>query len=1131
MTTTTRTASQRDYACYMLALTVAAAGLPAPVQAAEIPDIPLQASIATEPNVTMILDDSGSMHFEIMPDDYTPGGTYYVFPRADNVYGPSDYTNNVATINDAQAYAALARSPQVNTIYYNPGITYTPWSRADGSLFPNAPPGCAPHNPVNAGAGCRNLVTNMARNGATWRACTSAGNCPGTTNTPNFWTATYYWHNGGDIWTRANYTQRQIRNTTPNYNGEGRANRSDCNAGTCTFAQEIQNFANWYTYYRSRVLTARAGIGKAFSAQDSGLRVGFAAINKASTNVDGSNHSTLISGVRKFEGDNRSNFFGNLYNHQIPAAGTPLRRALDDIGRYYSRTDNRGPWSSTPGDAGGTTLACRQSYAILMTDGYWSEGAEFEATGAARNDNDSVDGSLINGPNGQSLRFRGISPFRDGRNNTLADVAAHYWKTDLHPTLTNAVPTSVSNPAFWQHMVTFGVGLGVSGTVNPTTAFNAIDTTPPPTITWPDPVGNNPAKLDDLLHAAVNSRGAFFSAQNPTQFANALTGMLNEISERKSSSASVSINSSRVSASSLVFSSSYNTRGWSGELEAYGVTSSGVGATAKWKASEEIPSPHTDRKIWTMSGGNKGSFQWSNLSSDDQTAIGSANVLNYLRGDRSQEKLTKNDPNGTYRHRTNLLGDIVHSSPVFDKDTNTVFVGANDGMLHAFYAETGVERFAYVPSAMLQKIGQLSDPAYTHKFFVDGEMDIGRKSDTFLEKTYLVATLGRGGKGLFALDVTKPSSFGADNIAWEYFKTDDNDLGHMLGKPIVARMNNGSAVAIVGNGYNSASGRAVLYLFDLKNGTILKKFDTAVSGDNGLAGPGVFDQDGDGRIDYIYAGDLKGNVWKFDVSAKESSAWTHSKLFTALDASNNPQPITAPINAFVNYVHDDKHHAGKRFVFFGTGAYFREGDPNSKATQTWYGLIDEGSAIAGRGSLWQGGITSTFNADGLPARAFKEAVKEDNKFVLEANKRGWYIDLTDPSSGAKGERMTTGSVLLRMTEPTLIASSIIPVADDPCQPGGSGYVNVINAFTGGRLTTSPFVLTNGGNNANVGSLDFGIGMPSAASVMISGAEKGKLIVGGTGSPTGKLVASGTGTEINTGAAPSGRISWRETTGQ
>jgi len=1126
MKTTTKTLSPwRGKIFYSLAMALSASLLLTPLQAAEIPDTPLQASITTDPNVVMILDDSGSMHFEIMPDEYTPGSTYYVFPRAANVYGPSDYNNNVATINDAEAYAALARSPQVNTIYYNPGITYTPWSRADGSLFPNAPPGCAPHNPVNAGAGCRDLLTNMARGNATWRACTSAGNCPGTTNTPNFWTATYYWHNGGNIWTRANYTQRQIRNTTPSYTGEGRENRSDCNAGTCTFAQEIQNFANWYTYYRSRVLTARAGIGKAFSAQGSGLRVGFAAINKASTNVDGVNHRTLISGVRKFEGNDRSNFFGTLYNHPIPAAGTPLRRALDDIGQYYSRTDNRGPWSSTPGVAGGTTLACRQSYAILMTDGYWSEGAEFEATGAARNDNDSVDGSVITGPNGQSLRFRGISPFSDGRNNTLADVAAHYWKNDLYPDLPNAVPTSASNPAFWQHMVTFGVGLGVTGSIDPASAFNAIDAQPPQTITWPNPVGSNPGKLDDLLHASVNSRGAFFSAQNPTDFANALTNMLNEIAERKSSSAAVSINSSRIGTNSLIFSSSFNTRGWSGELEAYGVTSSGIALTPKWKASEKIPSPHASRKIWTMSGGSGGSFQWSNLSSADQTAIGDEDILNYLRGDRTKEKKTEKDTDGLYRYRANLLGDIVHSSPVFDKDTNTVFVGANDGMLHAFYAETGVERFAYIPSPMLQKIGQLSNPAYTHKFFVDGEMDIGRKSDTFLPKTYLVATLGRGGKGLFALDVTTPSSFGASNIAWEYFNATDNDLGYMLGKPIIARMNDGSVVAIVGNGYNSSNGRAVLYLFNLTNGSV-KKFDTGIGGDNGLASPGVFDQDGDGRIDYIYAGDLKGNVWKFNVSSKTSSSWTHSKLFTALDAANNPQPITAPVTAFVNYQHDDKYHAGKRFVFFGTGAYFREGDPNSKTVQTWYGLIDEGSSISGRGALWQGGITSTFSADGLPARAFKAASEDNMK-----DKQGWYVDLINPDAVAKGERMTTASVLLRMNEPTLIASSIIPVADDPCQPGGTGYINVLNAFTGGKLKESPFVLTNGGNNSSVGSLDFGIGMPSAASIMISGPGKGRLIVGGTGSSSGKLVATGSGTEMNTGKPPEGRISWREITGQ
>jgi len=1090
--------------------------------AADIPTVPLQANVSTDPNVMMILDDSGSMQFEIMPDDYTPGDTFYVFPRATGVYGSSDYNNYVATVDTTKAFAKLTRSPQVNTIYYNPGITYTPWAKQDGSLYPPASKTCALHNPMRSGttaAYCRNLTANMTNyNSNYWFSCTSTADssCSSTNSAKTFWPATYFWYNGGGVWDASHYTTREIRSTTTSYSGEGRSARTDCTGGVCTYDQEIQNFANWYSYYRSRVLTARAGIGRAFSAQGTGLRVGFAAINEGSSSIDGVSTTTLISGVRQFSGTDRSNFFSDLYGHTIPAAGTPLRKALDAAGQYYSRTDDKGPWSSTPGTTGGTLYACRQSYSILMTDGYWSEGntAYEAATSAAKNDNDSTDGTTITGPNSQSLKFTAVSPFTDGRDNTLADVAAYYWKRDLNTNLTNAVPTSTRDPAFWQHMVTFGVGLGVNGSVDPDTAFNAIGKTSP-TITWPTPFGSNPGKLDDLLHASVNSRGAFFSAKDPQEFAAALTAMLNDIADRKSSSGSVSANSTRLTTSSLVFSGSFNTADWSGELAAYQITASGVTSTPAWEASSLIPA-YGSRKIFTITGGNKKEFLWSNLGATDLTALSSQAIVDYLRGDRSQE--TSNG--GTLRKRKTLLGDIVNSSPVYQKSTKTVYVGANDGMLHAFSTETGVERFAYIPSPMLAKMKSLSDSTYTHQFYVDGDMEIADKSDTGLSKSYLVGTLGRGAKGLYALDITTPTSFGASNIAWEYVDSSDKNLGYMLGKPVYARMNDGSDVVILGNGYNSTNGTAVLYIINLETGAA-KTIDTGIGSDNGLATPGVVDDNGDGYIDYIYAGDLKGNVWKFDVSGSSTASWTGSIFFTAKDSNNLAQPITSEITSSVNYLTSDPN-AGKRYIFFGTGAYFRKTDPDDKSVQTWYGLIDNGSAISGRSLLKKRTLASEFTADGKPARSFSEAKDNDMK-----DQSGWYLDWINADGTTKvGERMVTASALYRLTEPTLLGSSIIPKADDPCQPGGTGYINAINAFTGGSLKASIFTFTTSPGSSTVGSLDFGVGMPSQASLFVGDSTTGQIVVSGTGDSTGTAGSLPKGKGFIPGDK-SGRIYWRE----
>lgn len=1072
-------------------------------EAVTIPLVPLQAINSAEPNIMMILDDSGSMQWEAMPDNMVY--SYYIYPRPNNLYGGTTYANEAVDTNLNNRYARVMRSSAHNKIYYDPTITYRPWSYADGTLWPNANPTAAYHNPANTALGTRNLTTDLTEY-ATWQN-------DGGTNTRNqtYFPATYFKYNGGNMWNAGSYTRVEIKPANAPFTKA--TTRTDCAGTTCTYAEEIQNFANWYTYYRSRILTARAGIGRAFSLQGNNIRVGFGSINKGSATIDGVATPTVISGVRQFTGTDRSNFFSQLYNWTIPAAGTPLRAALDNVGKYYKRTDDKGPWSSTPGVSGGTDYTCRQSYTIMMTDGYWNGSG---ASAPANANNDGTSGPTQSGPNGQTYSYSAVSPFTDSVPDTLADVAMYYWKNDLRPDLANQVPTNYLDPAFWQHMVTFGVGLGVTGSVNATAAFDAIQTGA--TINWPNPhTGGNPALLDDLLHASVNGRGGFFSAQNPKEFADSLTATLNAIAQRSGSAASIAANSSQISTNTKVFNAKFDTSRWSGELDAYAVTSTGVANTPSWTASSNIPAPGA-RKIFTKSGSSVVSFLFSNLSATDQGYLVNADNVNYLRGDRSKERQN----GGTLRNRTSILGDIVDSTPAYVSENDTLFVGANDGMLHAFNATTGVEQFAYIPSAVLPRLVNLTYPAYSHEYFVDGDIAVSSRTQT-PNNNYLVATLGRGGKGLFALNVTTPSSFGAGNLLWEYFNASDNDLGYMLGAPIIARMNDGSVVAIVANGYNSSSGKAVLYIFDLATGSILKKFDTGVGSDNGLAAPGVYDVDNDGDIDVIYAGDLKGNLWKFDVSSNTPSAWgfafmsgtTPLPFFVATDSLGNRQPITAPVSVAKNSVTSDANY-GKRFIYVGTGSYFRNGDTADSSVQSLYGLIDQNYRIPGRGNLTPRTVELQGVQSNMPVRVFSESTPGDM-----TNKDGWYIDLKTAGGVAEGERIVTAAQAYQLAEPTLIFSSIIPI-DDPCQPGGRGYVNAINPFTGGRLSTGFFDLNANRNftddllsNRVVGSVDLGIGMPSQPKIV-----GGRLVVGGS---SGKIGDIG----INTGAKKTRRISWRE----
>ncbi|SDX64909.1 type IV pilus assembly protein PilY1 [Allochromatium warmingii] len=667
---------------------------------------------------------------------------------------------------------------------------------------------------------------------------------------------------------------------------------------------------------------------------------------------------------------------------------------------------------------------------------------------------------------------------------------------------------------------------------------------------WGGFIDKNDNDLPDLDYEwDANNDGVpdtYFLVQNPLKLEEALKRALDNIVDRTASASNVTSNSMQLNTDTFVFKSIFNSVSWSGNLLAYTIDSiTDAIDLPSWRASENVPVPSARRIFITGSNGETTAFSWSNLSASDKTALINEDVLNYLRGSRSDEQQN----GGTLRDRaySNVLGDFVHSSPVYVKDTETVYLGGNDGMLHAFDTSDGTELFAYIPSAVINKLEQITRVNYNHQYFVDGEIVVSDQSQTN-DSNYLVAALGHGGKGLFALDVTNPESFSSSDVKWSYFDTSDDDLGYMIGRPVIAKMNNGDWAVIVGNGYNSTDGKAVLYIFDLVSGDLLQKIDTDVSGDNGLASPGIYDADYDGVVDFIYAGDLKGNVWKFNVTSENKNSWGSAlrqgskakPLFTATDPSGNPQPITAQITIVPNHNRADAINYGNRFIFFGTGSYFRASDPNDEQIQSWYGLIDENAQIGGRSALIQRSIYQTGAFDGKPVRTFNEATLGDM-----SGKKGWYIDFNIEA----GERIVTSSKYEEFVEPVLVASSIIPI-EDPCIAGGKGYVNAISPFTGGRLIYGIFDVNDNENfdddklnNIFIGSVDLGIGMPSEPIILLSEdpSEPSELILSGTSSGYGDTGGGGyTPPPNNTsgiGALPlppkpqeskkTGRSSWRE----
>jgi len=609
---------------------------------------------------------------------------------------------------------------------------------------------------------------------------------------------------------------------------------------------------------------------------------------------------------------------------------------------------------------------------------------------------------------------------------------------------------------------------------------------------------------------------AYFLVQNPLKLSQTLRRTLDSIISRTGNASNLSGNSTSINTNSEVYQSVFNTGNWSGDVLAYTITEAGVANAPSWSAAEQLPEAANRDIFTTNSDGAAVAFEWDEIGAADQTALGSNSILNYVRGERGDEQQF----GGTLRNRAldNVLGDIVHSSTVYEKDLNMVYVGSNGGMLHGFDANTGEEQFAYIPSTLMPKLPQLADTIYDHAYFVDGEIAVSNQAQT--QQNLLVATIGRGEKGLFALDVTNPRNFSASNVAWEYVGDTDEDLGYMLGAPIIAQMNNGEWAAIVGNGYNATSGAAALYIFNLRTGAVMAKIDTHSANDNGLATPGVFDADGNGTVDVIYAGDLKGHVWKFDVSDSSESNWRSAfgstaapePFFTATDSDGNAQPITAPLTISLNDVTGDENYA-KRFVFFGTGSHIRATDPADDNIQSWYGLIDDEAAISGRSTLVSRSVESEGEVDDKPVRVFEEKVAGDM-----LGRQGWYIDFSE----LPGERIISATVRYPWIVPTLVVSSFQPVAD-PCQPGGRGFINAIDPFTGARLGSTVFDINDNNDFTDdmldgevVGSLDLELGQLSQPIAIGQ-----RLVVGAGDGSIGSI-------RINQGAEPiRGRIYWRQ----
>jgi type IV pilus assembly protein PilY1 len=727
-------------------------------------------------------------------------------------------------------------------------------------------------------------------------------------------------------------------------------------------------------------------------------------------------------------------------------------------------------------------------------------------------------------------------------------------------------------------------------------------------------------------------------ASDPDVMVTALSRTFSVIESKSASFSSASANSTRVDSSTKIYQAGFDSSNWTGTLKAFSIRTTaevtddngngvldGIGGmgTKLWDAANNIPTENSRRILSynpnPIPATNSKSilFEWANLSVSQKAALdpataasaSSSKILDYIRGDTSNEKRFAG---GTFRNRaTTVLGDIINSDPVFvgksenfgysllpgaegsdyqkfrsdptyatykRNRTETLYFGANDGMLHGIDANNGNELFAYVPDAVIPALNQLSSASYgcaksactPHQSFVDGALRAGdayistQTSATTLWRTVLLGTTGTGnGKAIFALDVTRPSSsMGADKVMWEISPTQapvaadltdvtqpgfTNNLGYTIPQPAIVRMQDGSWSAVVANGYNSASKKAVLFIINLSTGAIIRSFDTGVgsiTAPNGLSTPIPVDVDGDRITDYIYAGDLLGNMWKFDVTDTTNPAnWNIAygtaavpqPLFKACAdaACTIPQPITAKPQV-------GKNPNGGLMVYFGTGKYFETGDQivgTSPQVQTFYGIRDKGIVVSGArdGS----GIISGLQKQSIKAEASLSTMDirvTSDDTVNYATKDGWYMDLVVDGKSAKGERVISQALLLGSR---IVFLTVIP-SDDACVAGGASWLMEFDAVNGKRLYAPPFDINGTGtvtgddvaskdkNNTNILG-----GVP----VVVSGKRdtnggviKGIAIVNNTDGTQIKHTDDHNqkhGQTFETQDEPTGRQSWRQ----
>ncbi|MEM8518553.1 type IV pilus assembly protein PilY1 [Janthinobacterium sp. CAN_S7] len=603
--------------------------------------------------------------------------------------------------------------------------------------------------------------------------------------------------------------------------------------------------------------------------------------------------------------------------------------------------------------------------------------------------------------------------------------------------------------------------------------------------------------------------------------------------------------------------------------------------------------PAALRPVYTLAPqGSLMPLEWKRLDAQQRNAFeggdgqaGHAEArLAYLLGERTHEV---GQPGGFLRRRTGSLGAAPHGNLLYVgapglgmpgtayglhrkallQRRKMLYLGANDGLLHAFDARTGRELFAYLPQALLHLAPAAASTHYSAGPLLDGAAATAQVQASGRWKTVLVSGMGGGAQGVFALDITDPARFAQDGALWEFTDRDDKLMGNVRAAPAFARINMGGKegalayrdFAIVASAYNNyvsdgknttapASAAAIFLLaLDKAPGTpwvlgsnyFRLKVPVASGGDGGhdsgadahanpnadadadalpqaLGPPAAVVAGSDGALAHVYAGDLQGNIWRLDMAG--APPWKDGQgrklVFVARDAQGRRQPVTQQLN--VAYA-----PGGGYLLLFGTGKLVEAADtwPAAFLPQSFYAVHDDLQAAS-----------PTRSRADLEPRSLGEAVGgvrldgAELRYTGSAAMRGWYFDFLNPAQ--TGERSISSAVL---AAGKVMFNTVLPGRDPCAKPATRLYV--LDVLSGFAADSAGIVQA----GAQTGRLFDGLARAPPLALELS-STVGAVTAAGRAEGRKQLLvlqpglsaaASAVGIKVLSAPLPARRLSWRE----